>query len=98
MKNEELRKILINYSNGKDLLLGVKDENLINEIKKITNKDLLEKRANIINVPYELKDEMMKIGIIWNSSLSLWCLLKGVDIDLANNYLNQLKNEIIDKS
>lgn len=44
MKNEELRKILINYSNGKDLLLGVKDENLINEIKKI-----IESRREVYN-------------------------------------------------
>ena len=35
MKNEELRRILTNYSNGRDLLFGIKDENLINEIKKI---------------------------------------------------------------
>ena len=33
--NEELRRILTNYSNGRDLLFGIKDENLINEIKKI---------------------------------------------------------------
>ena len=35
MKNEELRRILTNYSNGRDLLFGIKDENLIKEIKKI---------------------------------------------------------------
>ena len=44
MKNEELRRILTNYSNGRDLLFGIKDENLINEIKKI-----IESRREVYN-------------------------------------------------
>lgn len=66
----------------------------INELKKISSKELLEQKANILNIPYELKDEMIKTGCIWNANVSTWIVPKGTDIDLINHYLNSLKHEL----
>lgn len=68
-------------------------QKIINYIKKISTKELLEQKAYIINVPYNLKDDMMKTGCIWNPIVNCWCLPKGYDVELINHYLHQLKQE-----
>lgn len=67
---------------------------IFNELKTLANVDALDKKASIINVPYDLKDQMMECGCMWHPTLKVWYLPKGYDYDCVSQYLNHLKTLI----
>lgn len=61
--------------------------------KEASTKEELALAASIIEVPYELKDEIKPLGIEWNNKLKTWYLPKGFDIDSVNEYIHYKKKE-----
>ncbi len=50
----------------------------------------LAQYANILNIPYGIKDLVKPLGIEWSKNLNTWYLPKGFDIDSINEYVNYL--------
>lgn len=61
--------------------------------KDATTKEELEKYASILDVPYDIKDEIKPLGIEWSKHLKLWYLPKGFDVDSVNEYIEYMKKE-----
>lgn len=68
-----------------------KDNEINLKLKKIEDKNELIIYSDILDVPYELKDQMSDCGCIWNANLKCWVLPKGHDTDNVKEYLNVLK-------
>lgn len=66
---------------------------LLNKIRTATTKEELIKYSDILDVPYDLKQQMADCGCIWNSNIKTWSLPKGHDFDNVNEYLNVLKKK-----
>ncbi len=67
---------------------------IFNELKNLTTPQELERKAYIINIPYELKDAMMECGCLWHPNLKMWYLPRGYDLEVILQYLNYLKYSI----
>ncbi len=56
-----------------------------------TTTEELKKFADIIDVPYEIKDFIKPLGIEWSKHNKTWYLPKGFDIDSVNEYIEYIK-------
>lgn len=63
------------------------------DAKEATTKEELLKYADVLDVPYEIKDEIKPLGIEWNNKVKTWYLPKGFDIDSVLEYINYIKKE-----
>lgn len=61
--------------------------------KEAATKEDLLKYASILEVPYEIKDEIKPLGIEWNNKVKTWYLPKGFDMDSVNEFINYVKKE-----
>lgn len=63
--------------------------------KEILNITDLQKIADIVDVPYEIKDYIKPLGIEWNKKLKCWFLLKGKDLESIHEYIIYLKRQYL---
>lgn len=73
------------YTDYNDILLNLKKN--IQDAKEANTKDELEKLVSIIEVPYEIKDDIKPLGIEWNNKIKTWFLPKTFDIDSVNEFI-----------
>lgn len=59
--------------------------------KDAGTKEELAKYATILEVPYDIKDEIKPLGIEWSNKVKVWYLPKGFDVDSVNEYVSYVK-------
>jgi hypothetical protein len=61
--------------------------------KSCLTKEELEQHATILEIPYEIKDDIKPLGVEWSSKVKVWYLPKGFDIDTVNHFIDYKKRE-----
>jgi hypothetical protein len=69
------------------------NKKLIMDIKYANSKEFLEQIAHPVDVPYEIKEDIKPLGIIWAEKLNTWCLPKGFDVESVNEYIRHVLNK-----
>lgn len=66
--------------------------------KEAESPEELSKYATVLDVPFEIKDEIKPMGIEWANKAKKWYLPKGFDVDSINEYVEHRKRVYLQKN
>jgi hypothetical protein len=69
------------------------NKKMVQDAKDAATTEELLQYATILEVPYEIKDEIKPLGIEWNNKVKTWYLPKGFDVDSVLEYITHVKKE-----
>ncbi len=74
------------------------DTNWQQKCKEAVDAEELSQYAAVLDVPFEIKDEIKPLGIEWANKAKKWYLPKGFDVDSVNEYIEYRKKVYLQKN